>query len=103
MIKLKDLSSEARGILVKAIPLYRKKEFWEDKEYIKLYQEFLGATKTVDNPPGFNKFNLAILQMKRAMPILTYKDYNKGQNYDFDIVTKNHIGSIVRNARRGEN
>ena len=102
MIKLKDLSSEARGILVKAIPLYRKEEFWEDKEYIKLYQEFLGATKSVDNPPGFNKFNLAILQMKRAMPILTYKDY-KGQNYDFDIVTKNHIGAIVRNARRGEN
>jgi len=102
MIKLKDLSNDARGILVKAIPLYQQNEFWEDQEYIKLYQEFLGETKTIDNPPGFNQFNGAILGMKRAMKTLTYKDYDKGQNYDFDIMRKNHIGEMVREARRGE-
>ena len=102
MIKLKDLSNDARGILVKAIQLYRQSEFWEDKEYIKLYQESLGETKTVDNPPGFNKFNAAVLGMKRAMKTLTYKEHAVGQDYDFEVVTKNHIGAIVRNARRGE-
>ena len=47
MILLKDLSDEARGTLVKAIPLYRQDEFWEDKDYIKLYQDFMAQTKTV--------------------------------------------------------
>lgn len=98
MINLKELSEEARGILVKAIPLYRQENFWEDAEYIKLYQDFLGATKSTKSPPGFNKFNGAILGMKRKLPFLSYKT----DDAEFDIFRKS-VETVVKNARRGEN
>ena len=85
MILLKDLSEEARGTLVKAIPLYRQKEFWEDKEYIKLYQDFMTQTKTVKEPIGFNQFNRLCLAMKRSLKI---NPYTKENSVEEDIVRK---------------
>ena len=84
MIELKDLSTEAKGILKQAIPYYSKKDFYKNEKYLGLYKEFLAATNMVNNPYTFNQFNTAILRYKRWIP-LTYKDAEGEEGFDLEV------------------
>lgn len=65
MINLRDLSQSAINILVKAGHLDLSDKHWENEEYLKLYQDFLVETNSTKNPPGFNRFNVAVVNAKR--------------------------------------
>lgn len=65
MINLRDLSQDAINILVKAGHLDLSNEHHENKDYLKLYQDFLIETGTTKTPCGFNQFNVAIVNAKR--------------------------------------
>jgi len=73
MIKMRELSEEARGILVKAIPANQRFTS-KDEDFIKLYQEFMKETKYAYAGEGsFDRFQLAVLTMKRKIGPLYYK------------------------------
>lgn len=75
MIDLMTLSEDARGVLVKAIPHQAGGFSSEDKEYFKLYEEFMRATNWKYNGEGsFEKFQCAVVGMKRKLKTLTYKN-----------------------------
>mgnify|MGYP001394096012 CR=1 FL=1 len=76
MIDLWDLSVEARGALVNAIPHYKKEGFYKDKNFLDCYQEFNKETNNRYLHLGFDGFRGAVLGMKRKMPNLTYKQNN---------------------------
>ena len=75
MIELMSLDEEARGILVKAIPHQAGGFSSEDKEYFKLYAEFMKATNYKYAGEGsFDRFQCAVVGMKRKLKRLTYKN-----------------------------
>jgi hypothetical protein len=73
MIRLRELSEEARGILVKAIPANQRFTS-RDEDFVKLYQDFMKETNYAYAGEGsFDRFQLAVLTMKRKMGTLYYK------------------------------
>ena len=90
LINLKDLSSEARGILVKAKTLQGKDQEYT-KEYEQLYMDFMKYTNHRFIGDGsFNDFQVAVTRMKR-ITALEYKaelDYEtKGMSSE-DVKTR---------------
>ena len=99
MLKIRNLSEEARNVLKKAGPYTQVERFWEDETYLSLYKEFLGHTKYLPQRPTFNQFSGAASAMKK-LAVLGYKEYKMGGDIwrkdteDFinrpDIQTKTH-------------
>mgnify|MGYP001259935184 CR=1 FL=1 len=83
MVRLEDISEDARGLLVKA-HAYRTMPWAEriqDKGYLDLYTEFLretrGAYKTKSEEFGgesLSRFEVAITRMDRRIKTLNYKN-----------------------------
>ena len=73
VINLKNLSDEARSILVEAIPLNTNSA--TDEKLVELYLKFMKETDyKYEGEHSFNRFQGAVLGMKRAKKTLTYKD-----------------------------
>ena len=86
MIRLGDLSSEARGILAKAIPYQKLEAPLSNQEYIRLFHDFQKATNFsyLKNPEdgeldGFNRFQCAVVDMSRSMKTLDYDKTERDQ------------------------
>ena len=76
MINLNNVSEEARGILVEAIP-YNHLINSTDREIYELYEKFQKATgRKYVGDGSFKRFQGAVLGMKRKLKTLTYKDGN---------------------------
>ena len=103
MIKLRDLSREARGILAKAIPYQKLEAPTSNKDYMQLFQDFQKATnftylKDEDgNTDGFNRFQCAVVDMRRSMKTLEYD----AKTEDEPLLYKDER-DWVTNARRQE-
>lgn len=73
VINLKNLSDEARTILVEAIPYNTNSA--TDEKLVDLYLKFMKVTNyKYEGEKSFNRFQGAVLGMKRAKKTLTYKD-----------------------------
>ena len=79
MIKLRDLSPKARGILLKAIPYQKLPSPANNPEYLQLFKDFQKETKFayLNNPEsgkldGFNRFEVAVIEMRRKQNVLEY-------------------------------
>ena len=78
MIKLDDISKEARTILVEAIPY----QGGASKELTKLFLDFQKETNRKylgnEGDGSFNRFQVAVELMKRKLTTLTYKQDGSG-------------------------
>jgi hypothetical protein len=75
-INLKHLTEEERGILVKGIKFLRREGsyWWDDEEFKQLYRDWLTETDNEYEEGGFERFRLAIHQMRKTMPNTFKKD-----------------------------
>ena len=96
MLDLENFSEEAKAILLDAGKLINLPRYWEDEEYLSIYNQWQGVTPEANW--GFENFNNAARQIQQALENRAAKD--RWMNpLGVNLVTK-AVRNVVKEARR---